>query len=66
MNEKLKLKSEFFCFEKKEKKLQLFKELRDSAMKEYREEKDVALKSILLDAFKQAQDEYMKHLKSFK
>ena len=65
MNDKLKLKSDIFCFENKEKKLQLFKEMRDSAMKEYWEEKDVALKSILLEAFKQAHDEYMKHLKSF-
>ena len=65
MTDRLKLHSDKFIFEKKEKRLVLYKELRDSAMNEYREEKDEVLKGIHLETLKNAQEEYMNQLKKF-
>ena len=62
MNEKIKLQTERFTFEKTEMKWLLLKEVRDDAMKEYRHETDENLKPFLLEAYKKSHEAYIEQL----
>ena len=63
--EKLKLKTEMFVIGKKEKKIALLKEMRDSAFQDYKKETDANLKSMLLETCNEAHREYLTSLKEF-